>query len=329
MVNYLDRPDLPDVLVSALQDKAYSEELATYFDSLSEESRALPAFSTTTLPRPARQKALYDRHSHRVYLDPLKNWWKLGGNIIHGLLEKHGDSKKAIIEKRIGFDLELSDKRMIHVHGKPDVFYPKEGLEQDYKWTSVWGFILGEKFEHIAQLNINALILRQKGFKVTKLQNLLMFRDWRGSDANRIKGYPKEPAVLVDQPVWDNEQIQDYINSRALIHLEAAEDTDEELIPCSPAERWESAPLNKVFKIEPDTGLRQKICKHKSSDYAECVSWIEEHKKDAKGNDIVYLVDTFKSMPRRCGFCEISAYCSQHKEDVKQFKDNQSTEEQE
>lgn len=324
MINYLPRTDLPKVLISALEDKAYSEELSEYFSHLPLETRMLPAFSTTTLPRSARQKALFDRHSHRVYIDPLKNWWKLGGNIVHGLLEKHGDPSD-IIEKRFGINLPIETTN-IHLHGKPDVFYVREEKIQDYKWTSVWSHVAGNKEEHIAQLNVNALLLRKQGFKVSKLENLLMFRDWRGADVDRIKGYPHEPALLIDQPMWAEAQTLEYVTSRILAHLRAEGLKDDEIPHCTPAERWQGDPLHKVYKVDPKTGVKQKVSKFRSYKYEECVEWIQGNKTDKAGKEIVYIVDTFRASPRKCDFCEIAKHCSQRVAETKEWQEDQLTE---
>lgn len=316
MVNYLPRPDLPQVLIDALQDKSYHEELKEYFDTLDPETRKLFKISTTTLPRAPRQRILYERHSHRVWVDPISNFWKLYGNLIHLLLEQHGGIGN-IVEKRIGLNLEVGDT-MVHLHGKPDWYGTEERKETDYKFTSVWSYICGDHEEHKAQLNVNAFLLRNVlGQKVEALQNLYMFRDWKKQDAARIPNYPKEQVLVVPCEVWTDERVLEYIRDRISAHIENNPRKDEDLTPCTPEERWEAEPLFKIIKINPKTGEPQKVSKYRSRDKKECEDWVEV---ETKKKDEKFIIRESKGFPKKCAeFCEISRYCIQYQQEIKEF----------
>jgi hypothetical protein len=318
MVNYLPRTDLPKVLLDALQDRTYQEELAAYFKSLDEDTQKLFKISTTTLAKPPRQRILYERHSHRVWVDPITNLRKLYGGLIHLLLEKYGGDGN-FVEKRIGLNMEVGDT-LVHFHGKPDWYGPNERKETDYKVTSVWSYICGDHAEHTAQLNANAYLLRKVlGYKVESLQNLYLFTDWRKGDARRHKDYPPEPVAVVESPVWSDEKCLKYINSRIFVHLRNNSRDDDALEHCSREERWQPEPLYQVVKLWPD-GSPQKVSKFRDRDKAKCEEWIKENKGE-------YIIREKPGMPKKCmDWCEISKFCGQYKSEVKQFMEEENDE---
>jgi len=123
------------------------------------------------------------------------------------------------------------------VSGKPDL-YEADGTLTDFKETSVWSFMLGEKADWEAQLNLYALLLREHGFPVQKVQIVAKLRDWqmakRGED-----GYPEAPGLAKKMTLWGNMTQQVYLEERVKAHQEAR--LEQRWQHCTPEERWARA----------------------------------------------------------------------------------------
>ena len=113
--------------------------------------------------------------------------YRLIGSAIHKILE-WGDADNALKEERLSIDFDGWK-----VNGKLDLYHG-EGLIQDYKITTVWAWILGNKIDWERQLNIYAALYRENGFDVEdKIQVVAIFRDWSKRKAMFQEGYPTGP----------------------------------------------------------------------------------------------------------------------------------------
>jgi len=118
----------------------------------------------------------------------------------------------------------------------------------DWKVTSVFSFLLGDKPEWEAQLNCYKWLYEQNGFKVTKLQIVAILRDWMMSRARQEPDYPQCAVMVVDIPMWEPKVAQEYIEHRVRIHQQAETVPDNGLTPCKPEERWEKPTTYAVMK---------------------------------------------------------------------------------
>lgn len=325
-VQYLPRADLPSPLLRALSSEEYQQGLDDHFASIPEDIRGqfTHSFSVTTLPRAPRQRVLFARHSHRVYVDPLSDLPKMHGKVIHTILEKYADPGD-IVETRLGTLVPIPGMGNVYVHGQGDRYVPSERLLQDWKFTSVWSVIRGVSKGYEAQLNIlRWLWSLQGGDPIEKQEDVFIFKDWRASDVDRIANYPKEPVMIVPAPMWSTEEIVQYVKDRVQLHVTADRTEDAQLPFCSDEERWMEKPVYKVFKIEPKTGQIQKVTKHNSPTPEGAETWIAEHPTDAKGNQIKYQIIEKKGQPKFCSYCDIRNFCSQRMAEVQeQGLDNQ------
>lgn len=313
-VQYIPRPEIPAPILKALQDQSdYNNGVEDHFASIPEEIRGkfTHSFSVTTLPRAVRQRTLFSRHSHRVWVDPLSELYKLNGKVIHTILEKYAEPGD-IVETRLGTLVDLGELGNVWIHGQGDRYVPSERLLQDYKHTSVWSVIRGISSGYVAQLNIlRWLWSLHSSEPIEKMEDVFIFKDWRASDVGRISNYPAEPVLKVEAPMWSLDEIMKYVRERASAHIVADKTGDDELPLCSDEERWMEKSVYKVFKIEPKTGELQKVAKHNSSTQEEAEAWAQEHPTDAKGKEIQYKVVERKGQPKFCAYCTICEFCSQ------------------
>lgn len=188
--------------------------------------------STTRLIKPPRIVALWKRHNKTIEVDAQELAWSVLGQSVHVMLERSA-GKDLVVETRLHTRIYGWD-----VNGQPDVYYPKDAREDDYKVTSVWAFLMTAKFEWEAQMNINAMLHRLLGQPVEAINIVAFLRDWQMQKAIRDLKYPQHPIHVVGQPVWDQDKAIDYTEKRVAIHQDAQELPDEELPLCTPDERW-------------------------------------------------------------------------------------------
>lgn len=188
--------------------------------------------SVTSLLKPAQIRALEQRHEGQLEEDVSDRIWSLLGQVVHGILERAEET--AIAEERLYIDVEGWK-----VGGQMDRFLLKEGLLQDYKFTTVYKIRDGVPEEYAKQLNIYAHILRKNGKKVAKLQIVAILRDWSKNQYNREGDpYPAQQVVLLDVPIIPDEEVAEYIKERVLLHKEAASLPSDKLPECSKEDRW-------------------------------------------------------------------------------------------
>lgn len=355
MPKYLPRPDLPPLIYEALVEQEYQDSLRKYFDSLPPKSRKLKKYSVTTLSRSPRERILSERHDHEVTVDPVEDrFWSLDGQTTHLLLERRGRPED-LVEVRLGVDVgPFPDGSYIHLHGQADNLYTSEHkLEDDegnllayvpahsltdYKKTSAWSLVKGEKMAFHAQLNCNTWIVRQHGYTVEHLKNYFLFKDWRFSDARRIPNYPSSKLIAVDVPMWDTEKTVDYFMGRLWAHASVEHLPDDELPYCTREEKWQTGlPEFKVYKLKDD-GERQRNSKFTSTSKLEAQEWMEEtldaewskikednaskkEKNRKPESELVkpaYEIKELPPAPTRCHYCSAAPFCNQRKEELLQ-----------
>lgn len=123
------------------------------------------------------------------------------------------------------------------VSGKADLL-DSNMLLSDYKFTSTYSFMFGEKPEWVAQLNMYAALYRANGFEVKAAQIVAVLRDHSKMRAKREPDYP-QVAVLV-QPIelWTPEEQEAFLAERIKLHQEAESLSDNDLPMCTDEERW-------------------------------------------------------------------------------------------
>lgn len=209
-----NRLNLPASIVNAVANDPYTHGDAN--------------ISITGLIGPARKRALEKRHADEIEEDAADRIWSLLGQIAHGILERA--ETQAWTERRL-----YMQRHGWRVSGQFDRFVLEEGRLGDYKLTSTYTIRDGLKPEWEAQQNCYALLLRENGYEVKKLEIITIFRDWQRAKARHSPDYPQHPAAVLDVPMWTREQTENFIYQRLLAHGKA----QHELPECTPEERWE------------------------------------------------------------------------------------------
>jgi hypothetical protein len=187
--------------------------------------------SVTGLVKAPRQRVLEIRHDSEIVADYSDFLWVLLGNAIHKVLET-ADTNNHLSEERLTFRM---DGWLIS--GKPDLFTPEMTLD-DYKCTSVFSFLLGEKVEWEQQVNLYDLLYRIHGFNAKKLRITAILRDHMKSRAKHEANYPECGLVIKEMKQWSSEKQFGYLGERIKVHQAAQYLDDDKLPECTDEERW-------------------------------------------------------------------------------------------
>lgn len=271
--------DLPDPIVQAIVNDPYNSGAD---------------ISATGMIRPPRMRVLEKRHAQEITSDVSDKLWILLGQAVHNILER-GDTPGYRKEERL-FAEVLGWK----ISGKYDALRIVGSKLIDYKVTSVWAFLMGDKPEWTQQLNILAWLLTEYGHSINDLEINAILRDHskrRVSEDN----YPPVPFQKVKIPLWTREKQTAYIQSRVKAHQESEKLPTDQLPPCTDDERW----------AKPDTWAVIK----KGNKRAKRVFNSEE--EAIKANEVLGLSIEHRRGDQfvRCrSYCDVSKFCNQFKE---------------
>ena len=215
--------NLPDPVVAALSADKYNSGLVNS--------------SVTTLIDSPQVKILSRKHKDDISIDVSERLWSVLGTAVHNMFEDYADGEY-LSEERL-----YTEVKGWKISGAIDIQKSeKDGsiTIMDYKCTSVWSIIFG-KSSWEKQLNFYAWLAHKcKGKKVSKLQILAVLRDWKQSEAEFKSDYPKQPIVVVDIPLWETSQQQEFVEQRVALHQQAEWDylNGNPIAECTAEDMW-------------------------------------------------------------------------------------------
>lgn len=183
--------------------------------------------SVTGLCKPPQMTSLELAHDDEITVDVSDELLMMLGRAVHRFLA--GVNIPGIMQERT----LITNAEGWIVSGTPDVWLPPDTLK-DYKVTSVYSFLLGDKPDWEMQLNLYAALLRRHNVPVENLSIVAILRDWQKNRTHE-DNYPKIPFVEKTIPLWDTEAANEVLHSRVKLH-QAARLGD--YPDCTPAERW-------------------------------------------------------------------------------------------
>jgi hypothetical protein len=249
--------------------------------------------SVTSLISTPQQRTLKKKYSDLIVVDVVEKMYSMYGQIAHGILERA--DKEAIVEERLY--MEVGGWQ---VSGQLDRLLVEKETIQDWKTLSVFKKDF-KGFEE--QLNLYRLLAHVNGYKVSKLQVLALYRDWRRYEAKRGGDYPPVGFAVIDLPVWSLDDAQAFVEQRVAIH-QAAEKGEVAL--CTDVERWATPTTYALLK---EGGKRA----------TKVASTREEIGEPAKG----FVIEERLGFYRKCNeFCEVAPFCSQFKMDKSQHEES-------
>jgi hypothetical protein len=263
------------------------------FNAVSRQFHKKSDYSVTELLAPVQQVILKNRHDAEITEDCSERMWSLMGSAVHAVLQDGAD-KNTLTEENL--KIEMLGKT---ISGSPDYFDGK--VLQDYKFTSAWTIVYGDRdAEHEAQLNCYAYLYRKHGFNPEKLQIVYILRDWSKSKAKSEQNYPQSQVVIKDFKLWDEKEQGAFIGARVM-DLIAGEKMNP--LPCTPEQQWRSSDVYAVMK----EGRKSAVKLFDKESEAET---FKEEK--GKGHTVVKR----PGEPKRCNeYCAAREFCEQAKKE--------------
>src|SRR3990172_8114532 len=280
---YTNNYNIPESIATAIANDAYQKE---------------GRFTVTELIKPPQMRVLEDRYKSDITVDVSDGLWRLLGQSVHYVLEQ-GELEEHITEKRLGIDVNG-----VRVTGKVDLYSGTERKVIDYKVTSVWSFLFGNKPEWEAQLNPYRLLYETAGFLVNGLEIHAILRDWHQSKVNG-NDYPQIPFKKVTVPMWNKEKILSYLQERVNLQMEAEKLVDEELPECSTQEKWVRQGKVALMKKGRKTAIRL----FDEINFATVA--LESARKTEKGT--FYLEERPGESVRCERYCNVKPFCYQYR----------------
>lgn len=253
--------------------------------------------SVTGLIGPARKRAIEIAHASEITEDVADRIWSLMGQIAHGILERADD--QGWCEERL-----YIERHGWRISGKFDRYVLEpDGLLQDYKLTSTFTIKDGRKTEWEAQENLYALMLREHGYQVSRLEVVAILRDWQRSKARHTKDYPQSPVAIIPIEAWSEGTINAYITGRLIAHGRAQHSLPE----CTADERWELPAKYALYK----EGNTRAISLHNTVDEAD-IALRQKIMEQGNGKRATYFVHERPAEQRRCeSYCAAYPFCNQ------------------
>jgi len=236
------------------------------------------------------------------------------GTGFHNVMENAaGDG--VITEERVFWDHPNGQR----ISGAPDIRILKDDgtcKVVDYKVTPVYNAMF-PKPAWVQQLNSYAYLLKKaKDIEVSELFVLAMLRDWKSSDVGR-PNYPEAPIVQMPIPLWEWQDIEAFVEERISIHGKAAYSAliGEELPLCTAEEMWERPEKFAVMRSDSHKRASRVL-----NTMEEAMEWAED---PMNGMDSKHVIEHRPGKRVRCqDWCEVSQFCSQHKEYLEQNDDD-------
>lgn len=201
--------------------------------------------SITTLIDAPLIRVLRERHWNEITEDASDRVWALLGTAVHAVLER-ADTSNHLSEEKLTTEVDGYT-----ITGIPDLL-DDEGTLHDYKITSVYSFLLGEKESWTNQVNAYAYLYRLHGFEVKKAQIVAILRDWSKSKSHEPE-YPKCAVLVKEVKLWSPSVVEAYIHERVALHKLADAGA---ITPCTAEERWERPTTYAVMKKNQKRAVR-------------------------------------------------------------------------
>lgn len=277
-----NRHGLPDSLYRALCHDGYN-------------AGSKPShISTTSLIGAPLIFQLKKRYKDRIEVDATDLIWSLLGQSVHSVIER-AEGKQSIAEERLYMDIEGWT-----ISGQIDLY--EAGILTDFKVTSVYSFLLGEKKEWENQMSVNSALMRHASFEVSAVQIIAILKDWSRRKAEQDRDYPEVPVMVKPMPLVPNDKVLQYISGRVKLHQEAESLPDEEIPICTPEERWAT---NNTWAIYANANKRATAVVDSEEEAKSRLAFLSSANPKK-----TFKIEFRKSTEMKClNFCPVAKFC--------------------
>lgn len=186
------------------------------------------------------------------------------------------------------------------ISGKFDMVL--EGALQDFKSTSVYSYIKGNKDDDYCKQGSLYRWIHQDKITEDYINIQFIFTDWSRAQARSNSDYPQQRVHEHRVQLMSLAETEDWILTRLNALEEVAELPESDLPFCSDAELWRSAPIYKYYRDPTKTQGR-------STKNFDSLADANMHKATkGKGQGVVV---TIPGKVKACGYCDSFLICSQ------------------
>ena len=252
--------------------------------------------SATTLLKGTKEIVLTKRHWESLEDDVSNRVWALFGTATHSLLEEDGET--SFSEEFLS--IQIGEKKLT---GKMDLYDMATKVITDYKTASVWKIKFNDFSDWRRQGLIYDYLCRANGLEVETIRFIALLKDHSKTQAKREAGYPQSPVFVYEvKPTQeDRDETEAFILDKINAIIEAEKLADDEIEPCSEAERWAKPSKFAVMKEGRKTAVK-----------------LYDNEQDAKahveGEGKGFYVEHRKGESTKCdGYCLVKDFCSFYK----------------
>lgn len=283
---------LPETIVRAVENDPYDSQGSD--------------ISVTRLIAPPRVRVLEQRHWDELEEDVSDKIFTLIGSSVHHIIER-AVTDDDISERRLFVDIDGWK-----LSGQFDLLTASGDLI-DFKVTSAWSALEAlekGKSDWERQLNVLDWLVRNndtelrnnngKELEVKSMYIMAILRDWSKMKVMTSDNYPRKQVVMIPINRWTPEEQDKYVKDRIRLH-QIAEQQGEDLIVCTPEERWRKETTFAVMKKNRKTAARVLPSRK------EAMKWIED-------NHLKYGVNATvierKGQDVKCeNYCRVKQFC--------------------
>lgn len=208
-------------------------------------------YSATTLNKGAKETILQERHWDELTEDASDNVWAVFGTAVHAILENESDEN--FHEER--FEVKVGSST---VTGIVDSYDMKNGIINDWKTASTYKVTMGDFSDWYNQGMTYAWLLSKKGLEVRKCRFIALLKDFSKSKAKTTAGYPKRPVYVYEFDVTAEalKEAEKRIVAKVAELERCSGLPDDDIEPCSKAERWTADEKWAVMKDGRKTAVK-------------------------------------------------------------------------
>lgn len=259
-------------------------------------------YSVTEVLGGTCEAILKRRHQGEADEDVADRVWAIFGTAVHEVLRKAKGTDTQLQENWLSVpivgDYELS--------GIFDLYDDSTGTVTDYKTASVWKIKFGDFSDWRRQTLAYCWMLRQNGFDARRGEIVALLKDHSKRDA-KFKagdGYPPHPVYQIAWDFTDEDlaEIEDDIMYWFSRVVNQEKMPDDQLIPCSPEQRWHRDDKWAVMKKGRKTAIR--VYSTKQDAYQRAAG----ENREAKGEP--FFVEFRRGEDTKCdGYCPVAEFC--------------------
>lgn len=268
-----------------------------FVDAATNEHVNVPKrYSTTNILKGTCEAILLRRHDDEIEQDVSDMVWLIFGSAVHKILAGANETPNQIKENWASMQMPNG----YTLSGVFDLYDGDIETVIDYKTVSVYKELSGDWEDYRRQLLCYCVLLRAMDFPAHHGQIVAMLKDW-STTKTREPGYPPHNVVVHGWDFTDDDlDAAETAIENKFWDIEKQEQLpDEQLRPCSPAERWHKQDTWAVYR-----GKNKNATKVFSAE-APAKSFISMREKPKE-----YRIEFRPGYDRKCQeYCLVKKWC--------------------